>query len=114
MKFPWAKREHCHPDPTTLKYSTCSRCGHLILSRHLWNKTVVSKSQGIEAGAIFGRECAPSYDEVHRLADDSICYYRRTEAGLEVCIPDKSDFLVVPPENMSSGALPVKPKGKRA
>ena len=98
--FPWAKRKHYHPDPTVLKFSTCSKCGHLILSGHVWNKAVVRKSQGIEAGAIFGKECAPSYDEVHRLADDSVRYYRRTEAGLESCIPHEDDFLVAPPENM--------------
>lgn len=54
----------------------------------------------LEVGAIFGKECAPSYDEVHRLADDSIRYYLRTGAGLEKCDPLDGEFLVEPPENM--------------
>lgn len=80
IKFPWAKRNHIHPDPTLLKYGVCAGCGHLILMGQVRNKIVrvLDRSKGgtIEWNEVFGESCAPEWDTKEIGMDSEIRYYK--------------------------------------
>lgn len=80
IKFPWAKRDHTHPDPTLSKHGVCSGCGHLILMGQVRNKVVrvLDRSQGgtIEHNEVYGESCAPEWDTREIGIDGEVRYYK--------------------------------------
>lgn len=80
LEFPWAKRKHYHADPSFLKYTTCSKCGHVLLTGHVDNKKVQvidrSGDGTITHNEIYGLSCAPSYDIKEIGIDGKVRFYR--------------------------------------
>ncbi len=80
IQFPWAKRHHYHADPTLMKYTTCSKCRHVLLTGHVDNKrvTVVDRRRGgtITHNEIYGLSCAPDYDRKEINIDGKIRFYK--------------------------------------
>src|SRR3990167_2371237 len=88
MRWPWARRDHTHFDYALLKYTTCFRCGHMVLSGHVRTKKVRAKVSselghgGVESTAVFGESCAPLYDFVEKGPDGVKHYYLVTDEKL--------------------------------
>ena len=87
MKFqlPWAKRQHHHLDPALLKYTTCSKCRHLLLDGHVENKRVevIDRSKGATLSwtETYGKSCAPEYDRKEIGIDGEIRFYIERTKG---------------------------------
>ena len=78
IKFPWAKRNHIHPDPTFWKYEICSGCGHLIRRGQVRNKRVQVRDRvrGLSWSEIYGESCAPDWDIKEIAIDGQARYYK--------------------------------------
>lgn len=75
FQWPWAKRDHYHPDRTLLRYDTCERCGHLILASHVSVVSVRVQSGGLGGGFLCGAGCTPNYDYIDIGVDGKPSYY---------------------------------------
>ena len=80
LQFPWAKRKHYHGDPSFLKYTTCSKCRHVLLTGHVDNKRVqvIDRRGGgtITHNEIYGVSCAPGYDRKEIAINGKIRFYK--------------------------------------
>lgn len=78
LQVPWAKRKHSHSDPTLLRDSVCSGCGHLILTGQVRNKLVhvSDRAKGLEYNEVYGESCAPGYDLKEIAIDGAVRFYK--------------------------------------
>ena len=49
--------------------STCSGCGHLVLSKHVSVRQLTIKADNVETGEVFGAGCDPGFDLAKILPD---------------------------------------------
>ena len=76
IRFPWAKREHSHPE-FIFKYIVCAGCGHLLLNGHRRNKEVQVHDRGKGWGTeTYGESCVPDWDIKEIGIDGKVKYYK--------------------------------------